>query len=183
MGCARCAGMHRLLFTTKRVWWAVARAYWAKWEKIGLTHARYDFLLVIAPTGEAGITQAEMARALGVSRAATSKMGRLLQKLKLVSRDYVKDRRTLSLRLTELGKRIFQRVDEAVKRPAFVQLPLESCLRERKSPQRALGDLISDFEALACGFGSRVKEFIYPSPYPHPHLLANARLLRDHAQP
>lgn len=175
-------GMHRLLFTTKRVWWAIAREYWSRWEKLGITHARYDFLLVVAPNGEGGITQARMARDLGVSRAATSKMAKLLTKLKLLRRDYIQDRRTLSLRLTDLGKEVLERVRHKIDRPSFVHSSLEHSLRERKDPRRALGDVICDFEAIAYSFNSRVR-FVYPSPYPDPYLLANARLLRDHAEP
>lgn len=173
--------MHRLLFTAKRVWWAVARCYSARWEKLGITHARYDFLVVVAPNGESGITQAGMARALGVSSAATSKMARLLEKLKLLRRDYLVDKRTLSLRLTDLGKEILDRVQSSVTRTAFIQEPLERCFQDRKDPVRALGDVICDFEWLAYGFAARVT-FVYPSRYPVPHVLANRRLLREHAE-
>lgn len=178
MGGGRRGGMHRLLFTTKRVWWAVARAYWSRWEKLGITHARYDFLLVVAPSGESGITQARMARHLGVSRAATSKMASLLAKLKLLRRDYIQDRRTLSLRLTDLGKEVLERVRSKIELPGFIHDPLLHCLREHRDPHRTLGDVICNFEAIAYSFESRVR-FVYPSPYPEPHLLANSCLLRD----
>ena len=173
--------MHRLLFTAKRVWWAVARCYSRHWERLGITHARYDFLVVVEPNGESGITQVRLSRHLGVSSAAVSKMARLLEKLKLLRRDYLIDKRTLSLRLTELGKEVLERVREKVTQHRFAQEPLEQCFTDRKDSKRAVGDVICDLESLAYGFASRVR-FVYPSTYPDPHLLANGRLLREHAQ-
>lgn len=173
--------MHRLYFTTKRVWLGVGRFYWRRWEKLGLTHARYDFLLFVEPSGEKGVTQAEMSRALCVSRAATSKMARLLEKLKLLRREYVQDRRTLTLRLTDRGRKAFLRARAKVTRPFVAQKLLEEFFDQRREPRRAVADAICDLEWIAYGIGAPVGDYVYPGDYPHPHLLSNDRLRREHA--
>jgi DNA-binding MarR family transcriptional regulator len=172
--------MHRVVFTAKRVWWAVARYYWHAWAELGLTQARYDFMVVIEPRGERGITQADIARVLGVSRTAVSKMAKLLEELKLVRRDHLVNRRTISLRLTDDGKEAFQWARHQVRRPFFSQSLLELWLREYRNPHRAVGDVICDLEAIAYGFRAPLVEgFVYPGPYPPSLLLANDRLARE----
>jgi DNA-binding MarR family transcriptional regulator len=106
------AVMHFLAFQFKRAHHTALRISLPLAAKFGLTPARFDMLYAIRI--ERRLSQAKLARALGVSGVTVSRMLRRLETLGLVRRlpRQWPDRRTRSPRLTRLGRRrLFQMLD------------------------------------------------------------------------
>lgn len=147
-------------------------------QDLGLTPARYDFLLVVFEGGEFGITLPEVRRALGFSRTAVSKMARLLEDLRLVERVLADgSKRRLTIVLTKRGNKIFRSARHKVRFRWFIQNPLEYCFIFRGRPRAAVGDVIADLEELAFQFDD-FSELEYPSVYPNAAILLARR--HDH---
>lgn len=145
---------------------AFGRQFMPIMQDLGLTPARYDFLLVVFEGGEFGITLPEVRRALGFSRTAVSKMARLLEDLRLVERVLADgSKRRLTIVLTKRGNKIFRSARHKVRFRWFIQNPLEYCFIFRGRPRAAVGDVIADLEELAGEFDDRA-ELEYPSIYP-----------------
>ena len=97
--------MHFLAFQFKRAHYTALRISRPIAAKFGLTPARFDMLYAIRY--EMRISQAQVARALGVSGVTVSRMLRKLEELGLVRRraNERPDRRAKSPQLTRLGRR------------------------------------------------------------------------------
>jgi DNA-binding MarR family transcriptional regulator len=98
--------MHFLAFEFKRAHYTALRISRPIAAKFGLTPARFDMLYAIRY--ERRVSQAEVARALGVSGVTVSRMLRRLEELGFVRRltHRLPDRRTKHPRLTRLGRRM-----------------------------------------------------------------------------
>lgn len=168
MGGAWAGRMHRLIFVTKRFWLGFGRMFMPIMQKLGLTPARYDFMLAMAPWESEGVSLPEVRTALGVSRTAVSNMARLLEERGLIERACADgSKRMLTLRFTKRGRKIFRRARYYVRCRWFIHNPLENCFTFRGRPRAALGDVIADLEELAFEFDDRA-ELEYPSIYPEP---------------
>jgi DNA-binding MarR family transcriptional regulator len=99
--------MHFLAFQFKRAHYTALRISRPIAAKFGLTPARFDMLYAIRY--QMRVSQAQVARALGVSGVTVSRMLRKLEGLGLVRRATHKcvDGRMKSPRLTRLGRRRF----------------------------------------------------------------------------
>jgi DNA-binding MarR family transcriptional regulator len=97
------AVMHFLAFQFKRAHYTALRISRPIAAKFGLTPARVDMLYAIKY--QRRISQAQIARALGVSGVTVSRMLRKLEGLGLVQRATYGDKRMKSSRLTRLGRR------------------------------------------------------------------------------
>jgi len=170
--------MHRLLFATKRLWLCYGRFYTPLVAEYRVTPARYDMLRIIAQEEPCGISLPEIRRLLDVSRAAVSKMTRLLEELGFVERrfDHL-SKKTLCARLTDLGRKVFRKAHHYIRRKSFLQYPLENCFFFRGKPRAAVGDVIADLEELAFQFDD-FSELEYPSVYPNAAILLARR--HDH---
>ena len=98
--------MDPLFLSAKRAHWVCVRYGLPLLEKHGLTPARFEVLRNIYERPGMRADQAWVRKAMGVSRAALSRMFRLLEQLGLMTRQRSKtDRRTLDCTLTDDGKR------------------------------------------------------------------------------
>ena len=163
--------MHIVPFRLKRAYQSALAQLRRAAKPYGITPARYDLLYLI---GDGYKPQSAIHKALGVTRATTSRMLISLERLKLIERfrPYRTrrhlNRRSFMVQLTDEGRRILRAVRNSIIAPAM-QLAFESYfLTWGMSPWSAflqVDTLISTLLGIAKYFGDTA-EFLYPAEEP-----------------
>lgn len=108
--------MHFMAFAFKRAHYTSLRVSRKYAEPFGLTPARFDMLYAIS-RNRLELSQASLARVLGLSDVTVSRMLRMLEGLGLIRRSvYWRDRRAKSVWLTNAGRRRLYLVLRKLKR-------------------------------------------------------------------
>lgn len=127
--------MHAILFSLKRAFHSSLRIPRRVTRLHGLTPARFD-LLHLVHSWQLDVPQAELRKALGVSRATVSRMLRSLEELGIVRRRRALDRRTRDVSLSDYGRTLFRRAARELWGSGLVDLFVESIASWHKDPNR-----------------------------------------------
>jgi DNA-binding MarR family transcriptional regulator len=162
--------MHAVPFKLKRAYQSTLSVLRRFAKPYGLTPARYDLLRFVA---NRSVRQSAIHKALGVTRATTSRMLISLERLRLIRREHgirsrrkrtFRDRRALVVELTDEGRRLVRAVRNSIIAPWF-QLVFESYFQTRgATPFGAFlqcDTLIFTLYGIAKDFGDTA-EHIYP---------------------
>jgi DNA-binding MarR family transcriptional regulator len=133
----RSASVNAIFFGLKRAHHGTLRFMRPLLTQLGLTAARFDLLYALPQRigSYEGLRQSALRRRLGVSRPTVSRMLASLEELGLVHREPDKrDRRQVSVSLTERGLELIRRAKKILIKSGLAQLAVDTALMAELGP-------------------------------------------------